>query len=105
LRDAHAKRCTRTLTLGTLIRANEPVGADSVSFSGRIGRRALSAGAYHAVLSASDAGGTSKLVTLGFTFVRGSRAPLTAPEDLVSQAKRYPHGLRADAHGPEGRSG
>ena len=70
LKRAHAKRCTRTLTLGTLIRASEPQGADSVSFSGRIGRRALSPGAYHAVLSASDAAGKSKPVTLGFTVVR-----------------------------------
>jgi hypothetical protein len=70
LRAAHAKRCTRTLTLGTLTRASEPVGADSVSFSGRLGRSALSAGAYKALLSASNTGGSSKPVTLGFTIVR-----------------------------------
>jgi hypothetical protein len=69
LRKAHAKRCTRTLTLGTLTRASEPVGADSVSFSGRIGRSALSAGAYAALLSASNADGSSKPVTLDFTIV------------------------------------
>ena len=70
LKRAHAKRCTRTLTLGTLIRASEPEGADSFAFSGRIGHRALSPGAYHAVLSASNAGGRSKPVTLSFTVVR-----------------------------------
>lgn len=71
LRRAHAKRCTRTLTLGTLTRASEPAGADSLAFSGRISTRALSAGAYNAVLSASNAAGHSKPVKLGFTIVRG----------------------------------
>ena len=71
LKRAHAKRCTRTLTLGTLTRASEPVGADSLAFSGRIGRSALSPGAYTALLSASNADGSSKPVTLGFTIVRG----------------------------------
>ena len=36
------------------------------AFSGRIGHRPLSAGADHAVLSASDATGRSKPVTLSF---------------------------------------
>jgi len=71
LRRAHAKRCTRTLVLGTLTRAREPKGADNFPFSGRIGRRALSAGAYKAVLSASNAGGRSKPVTLSFAIVGG----------------------------------
>jgi DNA-binding beta-propeller fold protein YncE len=69
LRRAHAKPCTRALTVGRLTR-NEPKGADRVAFSGRIGRRALAPRAYHAVLSASDASGRSKAVTLGFTVVR-----------------------------------
>ena len=60
LRRAHATRCTRTLTLGKLSRAHEPAGADSLAFSGRIGGRALSAGAYNAVASvAGDAEGLS----------------------------------------------
>ncbi len=70
LKRAHAKHCTRTLTVGTLTRSNEPKGADSIPFSGRIGHRALSPRAYHAVLSASDAGGRSQAVTLAFTVVR-----------------------------------
>ena len=69
LKRAHAGRCTYTLTVDTLTRAGEPKGADSVSFSGRIGQRALSAGAYQAVLSASDAAGRSPPVTLGFVVV------------------------------------
>jgi len=71
LKRAHAERCARTLTLATLTRTGEPKGADSVSFSGRIGQRALPAGAYQAVLSASDAAGRSRPVTLGFTIVSG----------------------------------
>jgi hypothetical protein len=71
LRRAHATRCTRTLTLGTLTRASESAGADSLAFSGRIGTRVLSAGAYNVVLSASNAAGHSKAVKLGFTIVRG----------------------------------
>ena len=69
LKRAHAKRCTRTLTLGTLTRASEPNGADSVSFSGRIGQRALTPGHCGAVLSARNAAGRSKPVTLSFTVV------------------------------------
>jgi hypothetical protein len=69
LKRAHAKHCTRTLTLGTLTRLSELEGAGSVPFSGRIGHRALSAGGYNAVLLASDAGGRSKPVTLSFVIV------------------------------------
>ena len=70
LKRAHAKHCTRTLTVGTLTRANEPKGADSVPFSGRIGNQALSPQSYSAVLSASNAGGRSQPVTLSFAIVR-----------------------------------
>ena len=69
LKRTHAKRCTRTLTVGTLTRASEPHGADSLPFSGRIGHRALSPQLYKAALSATDAGGRSKTVTLSFTVV------------------------------------
>jgi DNA-binding beta-propeller fold protein YncE len=70
LRRAHAKHCIRTLTVSTLTRSREPAGADSIPFSGRIGRRALSPGAYVAVLGASDAAGRSRAVSLPFTIVR-----------------------------------
>ena len=70
LRRAHAKRCTRTLTVGALTRAREHAGADKIAFSGRIGRRALSNGAYGAVLEAGNTGGRSKPVKLSFTIVR-----------------------------------
>jgi hypothetical protein len=67
LERAHAKRCTRAIPVGTLTRASEAKGADDISFSGRIGRRALSPGDYMATVSATDAAGRSKPVTLSFT--------------------------------------
>jgi len=70
LRRKHAKGCPRTLVLGTLTRAGERQGADSLVFSGRIGARALSPHAYRAVLSASSAGLRSAPVTLSLTVVR-----------------------------------
>ncbi len=66
----HAKRWTRTLTVGTLTRASEPKGAGSLSFSGRIGHRALSPRAYGAVLTATGPGGRSTPVRLTFVVVR-----------------------------------
>jgi hypothetical protein len=70
LRQRHAKRCTRTLTTGTLTRANMPAGAGSVPFTGRIGKRALKPRRYRAVLTASSGAAHSKPVTLAFTIVR-----------------------------------
>ncbi len=70
LRHAHAKRCTRTLTIGVLTRANLSAGAHTIAFSGRIGRRALSPRTYQASLSASNAGGRSSPVLLRFLVVR-----------------------------------
>ncbi len=68
LRRAHAKRCTRTLAVGTLTRAHEANGAGSIVFSGRIGRRALHAGTYRATLTArNEEEGPSQPVTLSFT--------------------------------------
>jgi hypothetical protein len=70
LRRAHARKCTRTIAVGTLRRLNLHVGTDAVSFSGRIGRRALNPGSYVAVLGASNAAGHSRKVALRFTVVR-----------------------------------
>jgi hypothetical protein len=70
LRRAHAKRCTRALTVGTLTRASLPQGRERIAFTGRVGHRALSPGAYKAMLSASNAAGRSTPVTLSFTVVR-----------------------------------
>jgi hypothetical protein len=70
LRRAHAKRCTRTLGVGTLTRTNMRAGADAIPFSGRIGAKALKPGAYRIVLRASNAAGASNAVALSFTIVR-----------------------------------
>ncbi len=69
-RNHHAKRCTRTLTVGTLTRVNEPPGANKVAFSGRIGAKALAPGAYKAVLSATTGTQRSTPVTLALTIIR-----------------------------------
>jgi hypothetical protein len=68
--EAAAKHCTRTLTVGTLTRANAQQGADSLAFSGRIGAKPLAPGKYRAVLTASAGGLTSAAVTLSLTVVR-----------------------------------
>jgi alpha-tubulin suppressor-like RCC1 family protein len=70
LRRAHAKRCTRTLTVGVLTRLSLPAGANRIAFSGRIGHRALSPQPYKALLSASSSGGRSAPSALSFTVVR-----------------------------------
>ena len=69
LRRAHAKACTRTVGVGTLKRATEAIGSDRVPFTGRLGQRALAPATYKATLTASNAGGRSKPVTLGFKVV------------------------------------
>jgi hypothetical protein len=70
LERAHSKNCTRALSVATLIRTNEPAGADRIPFSGRVGRTALGPRGYTAVLSASSADGHSKPVSLPFVVVR-----------------------------------
>jgi len=69
LRRAHARRCLRTLGVGTLARASEAIGADRVPFTGRIGHQALAGASYTATLTARNATGVSKPVTLGFVVV------------------------------------
>jgi len=67
---ATARRCTRTIADGTLVRAREPAGRDRVAFTGRIGARALAPGAYRASLTASDAAGRSRTLGVGLRVVR-----------------------------------
>jgi hypothetical protein len=66
---AHAKRCTRNVTVGTLTRAHEPQGSDGVYFSGRIGRRPLKPRPYRAILSATNSAGHSPPAALKFVVV------------------------------------
>jgi hypothetical protein len=69
LKGAHPKRCTRWIRVATITKTSEPKGADSVAFSGRIGRYALAPGAYRATLTATNSAGKSKPVTVTFTVV------------------------------------
>lgn len=64
------KACVRWVKVGALKRNGTQAGRRSVAFSGRIGRRALAPGAYRAVVTASNAAGSSKPATLAFTVVR-----------------------------------
>ncbi len=50
-------RCTRSLGVGTLSRRNLRAGINTVSFSGKIGRRTLRSGRYRATITATDAAG------------------------------------------------
>jgi hypothetical protein len=70
LRRAKAKGCTRTVSVGKLTRAKVRAGSDGISFTGRIGLKALAPANYRAALVASNAGGSSQRVTLAFTVVR-----------------------------------
>jgi hypothetical protein len=51
------RRCTRYVKVGTLTRKKTRKGANSVKFTGRIGRKALKRGAYRVVAGARDAAG------------------------------------------------
>ena len=61
-------RCTRTLTVATLTRSAN-AGANKVAFTARISGRALKPGRYEAVFTPTDAAGTSRSASLGFTVV------------------------------------
>ena len=60
----------RSLKAGTLTRAKLRSGPNAIAFSGRIGKRALKPGKYTATLTASNAKGKAKPVTVRFTIVR-----------------------------------
>jgi hypothetical protein len=65
-----ARRCTRFVSVGTLTRSGTQ-GANSVRFTGRIGRKALRPRRHRAVFRATDAAGNrSRPVRLGFRVVR-----------------------------------
>jgi Phosphoesterase family len=73
LRRAHAPGCRRALGVGTLASANEAAGADHVPFTGRIGHHPLAGASYTATLTARNAAGVSKPVTLHFVVVALTR--------------------------------
>jgi hypothetical protein len=65
-----AKKCTLWLRAGTLTRQSA-AGTTKLTFSGRIGKKALKPGSYRAVVSAVDAAGnTSVKRTVAFRVVK-----------------------------------
>jgi hypothetical protein len=69
--NAKKKRCTITTRAGTLTR-NSKAGSNTIAFSGRIGRTALTAATYRATITARVGNGsTSKPRSATFTIVRG----------------------------------
>jgi hypothetical protein len=57
LKRAKAKTCTRFVRVGALTRRSGKRGANTVAFSGRIGKKALKVGRYRVVITAVDAAG------------------------------------------------
>ena len=69
-RVASRKGHTHRSSVGTLTRGKLAAGTHSLGFSGRLGRRALQPGRYHATIVATDAAGNaSKPHTISFTIV------------------------------------
>ncbi|MFL5818301.1 MAG: PKD domain-containing protein [Conexibacter sp.] len=68
-RLAGGRRCRLFVPDGTLVRS-APQGAVRIAFSGRVGRRALRPGRYHAGLTAAVGGRSSKPAVLSFRVVR-----------------------------------
>ncbi len=64
----HKPRCTRTITVATLVRSAH-AGLNKVPFSGRIRGKALSPGSYQATFTATDSAGASQSKTLSFKIV------------------------------------
>ena len=65
------ERCTRYVTVGSLVRRNRPAGRGRVDFSGRIGVKALPLGLNRASITAKDAAGNvSRPRRLRFRVVR-----------------------------------
>ncbi|HEY4894887.1 MAG TPA: hypothetical protein VII01_02250, partial [Solirubrobacteraceae bacterium] len=69
--NAKKKRCTITTRAGTLTR-NAKAGSNTIAFSGRIGRTALSAATYRATITARTVSGQkSNSRSATFTILHG----------------------------------
>jgi hypothetical protein len=51
------------------VRSKKPAGSDAISFSGRVGGRALPQGNYQATVQAANDSGRSMAITVRFTIV------------------------------------
>jgi virginiamycin B lyase len=67
------KPCTRWVKVGKLTRKDRPAGAQKISFSGRIGKKALKPGRYRLTLTAVADGRGSKPARAAFTVLAPSR--------------------------------
>lgn len=66
--------CARFLKAGTLANAGLGAGADSIAFSGKVGKRALRPGSYRATIVATDAAGNrSAPSSAAFTVLAAAR--------------------------------
>jgi hypothetical protein len=69
-RGQKGRKCTRAVRVTTLTKSSK-VGADSIAFTGRVGRRALPAGRYRATIVATGAeGAKSQPRSVGLTIIR-----------------------------------
>lgn len=69
-RNARRRHCSRFVKKGTLSRSAK-AGANSLHFTGRVGRRALKRGRYRVTLTAADAAGNvSKPKTVSFRIAK-----------------------------------
>jgi uncharacterized delta-60 repeat protein len=64
----HKHRCTRTITVATLVRSAH-AGLNKVPFSGRIRGKALTPGRYQAMFTVAGSAGAAASETLSFTIV------------------------------------
>ncbi|MEY2440662.1 MAG: hypothetical protein QOJ46_88 [bacterium] len=67
------RNCTRYARRGTLSRAGK-AGKNTLTFSGRIGKKALAPGTYRARITATNAAGNSAARTATFKVIRAPRA-------------------------------
>ena len=71
-RNRGRPRCTRSLSVASLIHRNRTAGANRIAFSGRIGRRTLRPGSYRATIRTTDAAGNrSQPKSTSFRIVGG----------------------------------
>jgi hypothetical protein len=68
------RRCTLWKSAGRSLTRQGLQGPNSIAFSGRLGRKALAAGNYRALITATDAAGNrSRTAKLGFAIVAKRR--------------------------------
>jgi hypothetical protein len=65
-----ARRCTRSIAVGSIVRPRVSAGMGAVPFTGVVGQRKLAAGSYAAALAAANSSGRSGSVRLQFNVTR-----------------------------------